>query len=147
MKLPAMLSDVLRSLVHRPITERYPFVRKEAPEKLRGQLVWDPQKCTGCMLCTKDCPSKALEILTVDKANKRFVMRYHLDRCTYCAQCVESCRFACLNMSHEQWELAALKKEPFTVYYGRDADIDIILGKAELPTAQPKPAGPEPQKA
>jgi formate hydrogenlyase subunit 6/NADH:ubiquinone oxidoreductase subunit I len=136
MNLAAMLGDVLRSLGRKPVTERYPFERKEAPENLRGQLVWDAEKCTGCLLCVKDCPSKALELITVDKVNKRFVMRYHVDRCTYCAQCVETCRFSCLHMSNEQWELAALKKEPFTVYYGRDEDLKRVLAAAEAPASQ-----------
>ena len=51
------------------------------------------------------------------------------DRCTFCAQCVVSCRFDCLGMSSEMWELASTKKEPFTVYYGKDEDIDFLLEK------------------
>ena len=142
MKFATMLGDVMQSLVREPVTERYPFERKEAPENLRGRLVWEPEKCTGCQLCVKDCPSRALELITVDKATKRFVMRYQVDRCTYCAQCVETCRFGCLNMSHDQWELAALKKEPFNIYYGRDEEIDRVQGKAEKPAplSQPLPA-------
>jgi hypothetical protein len=32
-------------------------------------------------------------------------------------------------MSSEQWELAALTKQPFEVYYGKDEDIQVILEK------------------
>ena len=32
-------------------------------------------------------------------------------------------------MSPEQWELAALNKEPFTVYYGKDEDVQTILAR------------------
>ena len=131
MRIGAMLGDVVQSLFKRPVTEKYPFERRPAPENLRGQLYWDLNaKCSGCGLCSKDCPSNAIEILTVDKATKRFVVRYHIDRCTYCAQCVKSCSFKCLGMSNDQWELAAIQKEPFTVYYGSDADVDFILAKA-----------------
>jgi hypothetical protein len=53
---------------------------------------------------------------------------------------VQNCRFECLNMSHEQWELAALNKEPFTVYYGKDEDIQTILARFAEPDAQkPEP--------
>ena len=124
-----MLGDTLRALVKRPITEKYPFERRAAPARLRGQLTWNPEKCTGCALCNKDCPSNAIELITLDKKNKRFVLRYHIDRCTFCAQCVQNCRFECMGMSHDQWELAALSKEPFTVYYGRDEDVDVVLAK------------------
>ena len=81
----------------------------------------------------------------IDKKARRFVMEYHADRCTHCAQCVQNCRFECLNMSHEQWELAALNKEPFTVYYGKAEDIQTILARfGESETAQPEPAALEP---
>jgi formate hydrogenlyase subunit 6/NADH:ubiquinone oxidoreductase subunit I len=134
-----MLGDVVRSFFKKPVTEMYPFKKQAAPSRLRGELMYHPEKCTGCQLCVKDCPSNAIELITIDKANKRFVMRYHIDRCTYCAQCVQNCRFDCLEMSPEQWELAALKKEAFTVHYGREEDLAKLLGKA-LPAADVTPA-------
>ncbi len=131
MKIGAMLGDVFRSLFRRPATRQYPFERKEAPERLRGKLHWDPEKCTGCLLCVKDCPAQAIEVFMVDKANKRFVLRYHLDRCTYCAQCVVSCRPGALEMSNDEWELAATSKEPFTVTYGDEADVQRLVELAQ----------------
>lgn len=130
MKIGTMLGDLARSLFIKPVTERYPFIRKPAPNRYRGKLVYDPAKCTGCLLCIKDCPSNAVELITVDKVNKRFVLRYHSDRCTYCAQCVVNCRFKCIEMSNEQWELASTNKEPFTVFYGREEDVKFLLEKA-----------------
>jgi formate hydrogenlyase subunit 6/NADH:ubiquinone oxidoreductase subunit I len=138
MTIGSMFGDIFKSFFKKPITEQYPFVKTEAPENLRGKLVWDPEKCTGCMLCIKDCPSNGIELLVVDKVNKKFVMRYNIDRCTFCAQCVESCRFGCIEMSDEMWELASIKKEPFEVYYGREEDIQFLLenaakGESETP--------------
>ncbi|HEX6383527.1 MAG TPA: 4Fe-4S binding protein [Anaerolineae bacterium] len=129
MKIYTMLGDVLRSLFRRPATEKYPFERKGAPARLRGRLYWDPEKCTGCCLCSMECPAEALELITLDKKEKRFVVRYHIDRCTFCAQCVQNCRFGCLEMSNEEWELAALSKEPFMVYYGHESDIEEALDR------------------
>ena len=129
MKYATMLSDVLHSLFRQPVTRRYPFERRAAPERLRGKLHWNPEGCTGCALCVKDCPADAIELITVDKATKRFVVRYDMDRCTYCAQCVQSCRFNCITLSRDEWELAALNKTPFTVYYGKEADVQSVLDK------------------
>ena len=129
MPIGAMFGDIIRSLFKKPATEKYPFERRPAPERLRGKLVYDPEKCSGCQLCVKDCPADALELIVVDKANKRFIMRYHADRCTYCAQCVQNCRFECMTMSNTQWELASVSKEPFEVFYGREEDVAQLLAQ------------------
>ena len=128
----SMLSDVLKSFFRKPVTQNYPFTRTAAPANFRGRLVYDPAKCTGCQLCIKDCPSNAIELIVIDRAAKRFILRYHEDRCTFCAQCVVNCRFKCIGMSSEQWELAALTKQPFTIYYGRDEDVNSFLEKLNV---------------
>jgi formate hydrogenlyase subunit 6/NADH:ubiquinone oxidoreductase subunit I len=141
MKLGTMLSDVFRSLFRRTATRQYPFERKPAPERLRGKLYWDAETCTGCSLCSKDCPANAIEIIMVDKAAKRFVVRYHLDRCTFCAQCVLSCPQDALRLSHDEWELADTSKKPFTIYYGEDADVEpflVNLAESDADIAQEK---------
>lgn len=137
MRIGAMLGDISRSLFKRPVTERYPFERKAAPERLRGQLTFDPAKCTGCKICVRDCPANGIEIMVVDKVAKRFVMRFHTDRCTYCAQCVQNCRLECLGMSHDQWETAALTRQDFVVNYGSEADVAHILATYGKPSAEP----------
>lgn len=136
MKIGSMLSDIVTSLFKKPVTEMYPFEKKPNPEGLRGKLVWDASKCTGCALCVKDCPANAIELITIDKASKRFVMKYHMDRCTFCNQCVVNCRFKCLALSNEEWELAPLSHEPLTVYYGRDEDVRFLLEKSAQPGAE-----------
>lgn len=129
MRFGAMISDVLRSLFKKPVTRQYPFEKTETPERLRGKLYWNPERCTGCMLCCKDCPSNAIELTIIDRASKRFVMRYHADRCTFCAQCVQDCKFKCLGMSDKDWELAALNKDSFEMYFGSDEDIEQFLAQ------------------
>lgn len=139
MSIGALLGDVIKSLFSKPATQQYPFVKTSTPERLRGKLFYDPEKCTGCQLCIKDCPSNAIELLVVDKKAKKFVMRYHADRCVFCAQCVENCRFECLNMSNDEWELASTEKAPFEVMYGREEDIEFLLQRAAQPGAEEPP--------
>lgn len=136
MRMGSMLRDALQSILKKPATGDYPAARPIAPERLRGRLHWDPSRCSGCRLCIKDCPANAIELIDIDRKNKRFVMRYHIDRCTYCAQCVVNCRFDCLSMSSEEWELAAVNREAFEVYYGDEADIERLL--AGRPESEPQ---------
>jgi formate hydrogenlyase subunit 6/NADH:ubiquinone oxidoreductase subunit I len=131
MKLAAMIEDVIGSFFKKPATQLYPLERTAAPERLRGRLFFDPTACTGCGLCVKDCPARAIELITLDRTARRFVLRYHMDRCIYCGQCVIGCRFNCIKMSSTDWELASLSKKDFEAYYGKDNDIAEFL--ANLP--------------
>ena len=81
MKISSMFKDIITSFFKKPVTENYPAERPHIAARFRGKLHFDPTKCVGCQLCVKDCPSDALEIITIDRANKRFVARYHVDRC------------------------------------------------------------------
>lgn len=139
MTIGTLLRDIVHALWQRPATRQYPSERAEPSPRLRGALQWDPSRCTGCAMCTRDCPANAIELITLDKANKRFVLRYHLDRCTFCAQCVETCRFGCLNMASDRWELAALSKEPFVLYYGEETDVNAVLANRPKPDSPASP--------
>jgi len=127
LKIGAMLGEIVPSLFKKPATDLYPFERNPAPERLRGRLVWNVDNCVGCNMCMKDCPTDAIKIYTVDKKNKRFVMRYYTDRCIFCSQCVQNCRFDALEMSNTDWELATLDREAYVDYYGTPEDIQIVL--------------------
>jgi NAD(P)H-quinone oxidoreductase subunit I len=136
MKAGSMLKDILISFFSKPITEKYPFA-----DRFRGKLHFDPTKCTGCNLCSKDCPANALEIIIIDRAAKRFVARYNIDKCIYCAQCIQSCKFKCIDLAKEDWELASLSKEPFLVQYGKEEDIAALLERNAIPKVEPVKIG------
>jgi formate hydrogenlyase subunit 6/NADH:ubiquinone oxidoreductase subunit I len=132
MRLGTMLKDVIGSLFQKPITQEYPFERTPVTTRLRGKLVWDPATCTGCGLCSKDCPADALEWLVNDKQNKKFVLRYTMDNCTFCSQCVISCRTGSMSMNDEDWELAALNKDQFEIYFGKEEDVKEFLDRKNV---------------
>jgi len=127
MKLGIMFQDIFESFFKKSATQLYPVERVAPPERYRGVLSYDPSLCTGCRLCVKDCPSNAIELFILDRAAKQYVVKYHMDRCIYCGQCMVNCKFNCIDMSNQDWEHAALNKD-FMVYYGRDADIARYLG-------------------
>jgi NAD(P)H-quinone oxidoreductase subunit I len=127
MKITTMFRDLLQSLFSKPATEPYPNPEPDEPERLRGKLHWNPEQCTGCQLCVKDCPADALKLFTIDKKNKQFVMLYDVGKCTFCAQCVENCRFNCLEMSNEEWALAQDSKAPFSIFYGTETNVEQVM--------------------
>ncbi|NSW52470.1 MAG: 4Fe-4S binding protein [Anaerolineae bacterium] len=127
--LGTMLSDILNSLVHKPVTTNYPAECCDEPIRTRGKVVYNAETCTGCRLCVRDCPANAIDIIILDRKEKRFVMHYHVDRCIFCGQCVESCRFDCITLTDTQWELASTSKNPFDLYYGNDEDVKKVLDK------------------
>ena len=130
MKIGAMFGDVVSSLFKKPVTERYPKVRQDPPERFRGCLDWSPDKCTGCGICAMDCPANAIEMIVIDKKEKRFVLQYHVDRCTFCAQCIHSCNHGCLTMRADLWEMAALDKQSYTKWFGKAGDLEYVLAEA-----------------
>ncbi len=74
-----------------------------------------------------DCPANALVLFTIDKASKRFVLDYRVDRCTFCGQCTESCKQDALWMSHTDWELATGDRASLTRRFGLDEDIRHVV--------------------
>ncbi|HHW08613.1 MAG TPA: 4Fe-4S binding protein [Firmicutes bacterium] len=129
MRIATMIGDISRSLFRKPVTRQYPFEKSATPKALRGRVEWDAAKCTGCNLCVRDCPAMALDLHILDRKNKQFVMRYHLDRCVFCAQCEESCRFDAIHLSDKKWELAALTQDPFDIFYGEENNVRTVVEK------------------
>lgn len=91
MKIAAFLPELLRSLFKKTATVDYPFKKLEVPKDFRGTPFLHPEMCIACRACERDCPAEAIEITSVNEAEKTFRMVIHNDRCIHCAQCVDSC--------------------------------------------------------
>jgi len=132
MRIGTMFKDIVKSFFTKHTTQLYPFERITPPERYRGILSYNPSVCTGCSLCVKDCPSDAIELVILDRAAKQYVMKYRMDRCIYCGQCVVNCKPKGIGMSNQEWEHAALDQK-FMVYYGKDKDIAKYLENTANP--------------
>ena len=66
------------------------------PPQFRGKIAYDIEKCSGCKLCVKICPTRAIEFIPEEKKVKIFI-----SRCCFCAQCVEICPVDALAMTDE----------------------------------------------
>ena len=130
----SMLTEVWKLLFKRPFTNRFPakyapknthnFIGKvqsgkakivppiSTPPDFRGKINYDMDKCVGCGLCIKVCPTKAIEFRRCEKAEilhckegaklvAPMKIRIYVSRCCFCAQCVDICPKKCLSMSDE----------------------------------------------
>lgn len=99
----------LKTLFTKPSTVQYPKVKETPVPRARGVIALDPEACTVCMLCARECPDWCIYIeghkeeQPPSKEGGRPRSRATLDRfdldyalCMYCGICVEVCPFDAL---------------------------------------------------
>ena len=81
-----MLPVIIRNLFASPATRRYPQEPRVVPERVRGRLRNDPEKCLLCGTCAKACPAQCITVLRQERS-----WQYDPNVCVYCGVCVEAC--------------------------------------------------------
>jgi ferredoxin len=114
----SMLPQVFKQMFKKPFTNKFPakyappsttkFLEDvqngkasiippvETPPGFRGKIQYEKEKCIGCQLCIKICPSGTIEFKPKEKK-----VRFYLARCTFCSQCNDVCPVNCISMSNE----------------------------------------------
>ncbi|MCF2137385.1 MAG: 4Fe-4S dicluster domain-containing protein [Candidatus Thorarchaeota archaeon] len=121
-RLGKMQKELMKSAHSKAATVIYPFTKEglNIPKGLRGKWSYaEPEKCTGCKICERVCPSGAIEMIECrpdDFKTKTGVRPIcHFDRCILCAQCVESCPRNVLRLD-EEYEMAFLSRSDMVIY-------------------------------
>ena len=109
-----MIKQVIESFFKKPATLMYPYIKEDTLKSFRGKMKFHPEKCIGCKLCMRDCPSNAINIKKVGE--KEFEAELDLGKCIYCGQCVDSCVKKAIEVTNE-FELAVLDREKLKVTF------------------------------
>lgn len=92
-KFMAFTGVVLKNLFHKPVTTAYPAVPREYPERTRGHIEIEDDKCILCGMCMRSCPPGAIK---VDRNAKTWeINRFD---CIQCGYCTEKCPKKCLSI-------------------------------------------------
>jgi len=132
MKKPGrVLGEMIENLFAKKATSNYPFTKAVVDARFRGRITFESDKCIGCKMCVRACPSKAIEIiLSADQpapvpaaegaapvpAKKKFDCIMSIDRCIFCSQCVDICPKKAL-ISTTEFELANTDRKAFRLHY------------------------------
>jgi len=104
-----MTPNVIRNLVHKKATRRYPRRIRPTFENVRGALFNEIAKCTFCGACAIKCPSQCI---SVDK--KAGLWIYDLFACVFCGICVDICPAESLHQQSE-YRLPLYGRETITL--------------------------------
>lgn len=87
---------VLKNLFSKPATRAYPFEPREYPERSRGHIEIDIEKCIFCGLCMRNCPPGAIKV-------DRQAGTWQIERfdCVQCGYCTLKCPKKCLSIVPE----------------------------------------------
>lgn len=154
--LALTLKQTIKSTIHKPTTVLYPWEKLVLPDVYRGRpgLIFD--KCIGCGICMRICPTKCIDIMEVDDLPKEGVEvpvkvkrpRVNVGRCMMCGYCAEYCPTDAMIVTPE-YELAsftrgALIYDPYQLQYdgvpGNEVHILEVLPSELHSDAASKPA-------
>jgi NADH-quinone oxidoreductase subunit I/NAD(P)H-quinone oxidoreductase subunit I len=101
-----------KTVLHRPVTILYPYEVMWMPENYRGRPGLRFDRCVGCGICVRICPTACLKLVDTDNSAGEKVKRpqLNLGRCAMCGYCAEYCPVQAMTVTPE-FELAEFTRE------------------------------------
>ena len=121
----AMQGEILGTVLKRKTaTIRYPFEEAVHPERLRGKMEHNIETCTGCSLCSRDCPSTAIIMVPSTKTKTKKKPEFDLGRCIWCGTCEAVCPTKSITMK-PVFEMAVFDlKDPSLTIVSEDPPVE-----------------------
>lgn len=106
-----------KTIVHRPVCILYPYEKMWVPDNYRGRPGLDFDKCVGCGMCARMCPTGCIMLVECDDDNGNKVERpqVNMGRCALCGYCAEYCPVDAMTVTPE-FELAEYTR--YDLIYG-----------------------------
>jgi NADH-quinone oxidoreductase subunit I/NAD(P)H-quinone oxidoreductase subunit I len=103
---------MIKSTIHRPVTIMYPYEKEWVPDNYRGRPGLRFDRCLGCGICVRACPTTCIELVDVADDNGNMVKRpqVNVGRCMMCGYCAEYCPVDAMTTTTD-YELAEFSRK------------------------------------
>jgi len=129
-------------LFKKPSTEKYPFVKKEAPDGYRGKIVYHADKCVNCGMCMRVCSPSAIT-RTIEKTEEgdKITFEFHMGSCTFCQMCADFCARKAIELTKE-YSMVVTNEDDLKVRGTFIKKPPVKPAAPVAPKVAPKPAAP-----
>ena len=105
------LKVLARNVLQGPSTEAFPYAEAPTPQRFRGRVTMDPQKCVGCGICRHVCAGRAIHIQPREDGSGYDFAIWH-NSCALCGMCRHFCPTRAVTMTND-WHNAHSQEEKY----------------------------------
>ncbi|NLL94453.1 MAG: 4Fe-4S binding protein [Thermoplasmatales archaeon] len=135
-----VLKHMFKTTIHRPVTILYPYEKEWVPDNYRGRPGLRFDRCVGCGICVRMCPTTCIKLVDVEDDDGNTVKRpqVNVGRCMMCGYCAEYCPMDAMTTTPD-YELAEFTREDL-VYGPRRLHFEMTTEMMEVPMEEHLPS-------